>query len=1170
MLAINVDFAQEWKKVAGMVKTRTVVQTRTHAQKYFQKLTKSSGGGGSGGGGGGGNYSQSRNEHMGGGGASGQKGTAPFYHKQGKVGGRGGKVDPSMLSPPPLSHSHMRGMGVDPSLGMGMGINPMLLAGMGGMAGMGGSMGMGVLGSGNGLGGAGGGGGNTYMDAETQDYYDSLDLATLVGELHKTPAPQQQAPPVQMQTPVPYGLSLLHTSVGPPDFPEPSPAACGKRKHAELQAAQMLAASSSSKSRPSAPYSGGLPPPYNAGSPLPAGVQASALRGGHLTRDASGGSASGATFNSRRNRLGLTLSIVDPNEGQANSSNGFAEPGTPWETAITALEQQSASTAPINRLMRSNSFSNYTMPAVPCSTPSEQRLFLNKVRALVKDADLAGFASLLGAAEYSAQTQPSSGGESESDETQKVTEGGQSPVQSKVKDEAAVSNLMSVYTPDAPAGPREKREGSLDSQQEPVTPRTEALRKTEAENTHMNSSSNLAGAGLSRQFSSSLVAKSLNRIDRNSKSVLMDIASTKDPNINQTLLYSMCMLLIEHGANPSLVDGLGNTALHYAAVHGHERIGRLLLTKGCPMNLQNTEGDTATHIAARNGCVAFIEMLADLGANFHLRNGSSVGALDLAGSNAKSAAERDALRKIMLDVEPRLRSLILYHEDFLEHTARRPSDWEGPDRLNGIMERLRDKAEFPEHEVEISNRFEKADVTLLGRVHSPEYIAFVNMLSKQVQQEAQDLQDQEDGDGPPPPPAILPFTPQVQRFVMRQNSEELKSSESCDTSFSVGTLSAARRAAGAVAHAVDRVMLGRNRNVFCAVRPPGHHAGYRGLLDGANSCGFCIFNSVAAGALHALEEHQCERVAIVDLDVHHGNGTEDIVRRYAHPSRLFFFSLHLYDKEDPHSHGAPTTAVPVKTNPDRPIDAATGDTPAPAQRKYEFYPGTGVKDDHVSSPQHFEVPFRFFVFKISSSFSTGSQHHQRPTGTPVGERKQCRRRCRVKTIFGENLVILKNPLHPFSSLFSLFLSQTPLASQFTGREGYRQAIQLRLIPSLRAFNPTLILLSVGFDAAAGDVGNCRQFPGEATSRMGIDLQAEDFAWATTEIMKIADICCGGRLVSVLEGGYGEYAAVGKSVSAPHAPTTRGAARNTAPAPAVVEAEKVSFKLSRRCSAIFKL
>ena len=126
----------------------------------------------------------------------------------------------------------------------------------------------------------------------------------------------------------------------------------------------------------------------------------------------------------------------------------------------------------------------------------------------------------------------------------------------------------------------------------------------------------------------------------------------------------------------------------------------------------------------------------------------------------------------------------------------------------------------------------------------------------------------------------------------------------------------------------------------------------------------------------------------------------------------------------------------------------------------------------------------------------------------------------------------------------------------SGREGYRQAIQQRLIPSLRAFNPTLILLSIGFDAAAGDVGNTRQIPGEGT-RMGIDLLPEDFAWATTEIMKIADICCSGRLVSVLEGGYGEYAALNKPSAVAHVPTTRGAARQSAPAPvAAVETEKV--------------
>lgn len=90
-----------------------------------------------------------------------------------------------------------------------------------------------------------------------------------------------------------------------------------------------------------------------------------------------------------------------------------------------------------------------------------------------------------------------------------------------------------------------------------------------------------------------------------------------------------------------------------------------------------------------------------------------------------------------------------------------------------------------------------------------------------------------------------------------------------------------------------------------------------------------------------------------------------------------------------------------------------------------------------------------------------------------------------------------------------------------GRDAYRQAILQRLIPSLRAFNPSLILISAGFDAAAGDVGNCRHRPGAPPVR-GMDLSPEDFAWTTREILKIADICCQGRLVSVLEGGYGAY------------------------------------------------
>ena len=84
----------------------------------------------------------------------------------------------------------------------------------------------------------------------------------------------------------------------------------------------------------------------------------------------------------------------------------------------------------------------------------------------------------------------------------------------------------------------------------------------------------------------------------------------------------------------------------------------------------------------------------------------------------------------------------------------------------------------------------------------------------------------------------------------------------------------------------------------------------------------------------------------------------------------------------------------------------------------------------------------------------------------------------------------------------------------------------------------MILLSIGFDASAGDVGNIRHFVGQP-SKAGIDLKPEDFSWTTTEIMKIADICCGGRLVSVLEGGYGEYIAPNPSKPAIPPPTTRG-------------------------------
>ncbi len=91
-----------------------------------------------------------------------------------------------------------------------------------------------------------------------------------------------------------------------------------------------------------------------------------------------------------------------------------------------------------------------------------------------------------------------------------------------------------------------------------------------------------------------------------------------------------------------------------------------------------------------------------------------------------------------------------------------------------------------------------------------------------------------------------------------------------DTALMPATLPAALRAAGAAVLAVDLVMQGRAGNAFCAIRPPGHHA-----VPGA-AMGFCIFNNVAVAAAHALATYGLQRIAIVDFDVHHGNGTEDM------------------------------------------------------------------------------------------------------------------------------------------------------------------------------------------------------------------------------------------------------------------------------------------------------
>jgi acetoin utilization deacetylase AcuC-like enzyme len=208
-----------------------------------------------------------------------------------------------------------------------------------------------------------------------------------------------------------------------------------------------------------------------------------------------------------------------------------------------------------------------------------------------------------------------------------------------------------------------------------------------------------------------------------------------------------------------------------------------------------------------------------------------------------------------------------------------------------------------------------------------------------------------------------------------------------DTVVSPGSGAAALRAAGAMIAGVDAVMRGEARNVFCAVRPPGHHA------EADRPMGFCLFNNVAIGAYHARARHGIGRVAVIDFDVHHGNGTQ-----------------HMFESDESMFYGS--------------------------THQWPLYPGTGARSE-------------------------------------IGRGNIC---------------------------------NAPLPSG-AGSEAFREAFKGIVLPALAAFEPELLLISAGFDAHRRD------------PLAGLELETEDFAWATAELMTAAERSCGGRIVSTLEGGY---------------------------------------------------
>ncbi|MEZ0262627.1 MAG: histone deacetylase family protein [Alphaproteobacteria bacterium] len=127
------------------------------------------------------------------------------------------------------------------------------------------------------------------------------------------------------------------------------------------------------------------------------------------------------------------------------------------------------------------------------------------------------------------------------------------------------------------------------------------------------------------------------------------------------------------------------------------------------------------------------------------------------------------------------------------------------------------------------------------------------------------------------------YLARVKKIVGGLDAKSAPANTDVDTRVSEGSLRAAMRGVGAACQAVDDVYNGKVRRAFCAVRPPGHHA----LTS--TSMGFCLFGNVAIAAFHALQKPDVKRVAIIDFDVHHGNGTQELVEK---DPRILFFSTH--------------------------------------------------------------------------------------------------------------------------------------------------------------------------------------------------------------------------------------------------------------------------------------
>jgi acetoin utilization deacetylase AcuC-like enzyme len=210
------------------------------------------------------------------------------------------------------------------------------------------------------------------------------------------------------------------------------------------------------------------------------------------------------------------------------------------------------------------------------------------------------------------------------------------------------------------------------------------------------------------------------------------------------------------------------------------------------------------------------------------------------------------------------------HRDFWKHEmgAGHP---EGPERLDAIEDRL--LVTGLDHALQ-RREPSQASLSDIELAHSRRYVASLRGLSEALREDMQA--------GGPTHSALDP-----------------------DTAINTHTWDAALRAAGAALEATDAVISGELENAFCAVRPPGHHACREKAM------GFCFFNNVAIAAKYAVERHGLQRIAIVDFDVHHGNGTENIVAGDERILMVSFFQHPFYPEGGAQSDAANLVNVPV-------------------------------------------------------------------------------------------------------------------------------------------------------------------------------------------------------------------------------------------------------------------